>query len=315
MKFSMAGKNPRIENISNGNMRNKYFISLIILFSAILLSGCVSNNEQSTDTGLEDPIEDDELSTEVDIEERFIPGSFDKYYKIQPSEYLLKMNELSSSMENVVIDLQDGNISSANKSFNIFSMNYNNSSTMVDGWDRYYDTNEIDDLGRAIHSGNISEAFEMMDNVRDACTDCHREIRYVVWAMYDWKDFQDVKMNTTDANKSQVSWITAKTKYLLPGFEGIGIGLREGQKEQTVKSFELFKNMFINMKDACGSCHNTERKYYVNEDVMSMIDAMEKEISTGNPDKAEKIRLEIGSECHKCHIIHEPLQRIRELEE
>ncbi len=285
-----------------------------MLLSAILLSGCITKNiDKSTDTDQEDPPEIDELP--IDIEERFIPGSFDKYYKTQPSEYLLKMNELSSSMENVVIDLQDENISSANKSFNIFSEKYINSSKMIGDWERYYDTGEIDDLGKAIHSGNISEAFEIMDNVRDACTDCHREIRYVIWAMYDWKDFQDVKMNTTDTNKSLVSWTTAKTKYLLLGFEGIGIGIKKGQKEETAKSFKLFKNMFLNMKDACNSCHNTERKYYVNENVMSMIDAMDKEISTGNPDEAEKIRLEIGNECHKCHIIHEPLQRIRELEE
>lgn len=297
-------------------MKNKYFILLIMLLSVILLSGCVNrNNEQSTDTELEDPAVGDESSVQVDIEERFIPGSFDKYYETQPSEYLIKMNELSSSLENVVIDLQDGNISNANKSFNIFSENYKNSSKMVGDWERYYDTGEIDDLGKAIKSENISEAFEMIDNVRDSCTDCHREIRYVVWAMYDWKDFQDVKMNITDTKKSQVSWTTAKTKYLMPGFEGIGIGIREGQKEQTEQSFKLFKKMFINMKDACGSCHNTQRKYYVDEDVMSKIDAMEKEISTGNLDKAEKMRLEIGIECHNCHIIHEPLQRIRELEE
>src|SRR4030065_2577220 len=269
-------------------MNYKYIILLIILISAVLMSGCVNNNkEQSTDTGLENATGIDELPIQVDIEDRFIPGSFYKYYKTQPSRYLLRMYELSSSMENVVIDLQDGNISSANQSFNIFSKNYKNSSKMVDDWERYYDTGEIDDLGKAIKSGNISEAFEMMDKVRDACTDCHREIRYVVWAIYDWKNFQDVKMNTTDTKKSQVSWTTAKTKYLMPGFEGIGIGIREGQKEQTAKSFKLFKNMFISMKDACGSCHNTQRKYYVNDDVMSKIDVMEKEISTGNMDKAE----------------------------
>lgn len=297
-------------------MNNRYIILLIILISSILISGCVNNNkEQSTDTGLENATGIDELPIQVDIEDRFIPGSFDKYYKTQPSEYLLKMNELSSSMENVVIDLQDGNLSSANQSFKIFSRNYKNSSKMVEDWERYYDTGEIDDLGKAINSGNISEAFEMMDNVRDACTDCHREIRYVVWAIYDWKDFGDVKMNTTDAKKSRVSWTTAKTKYLSPGFEGIGIGIRKGQKEQAMKSFELFKKMFLNMKDACSSCHSTERKYYVNEDVISMINNMENEISTGNLDKAEKIRLEIGNECHKCHVIHEPLQRIKELEE
>ena len=295
-------------------MKNKYFFLLIMLLSVILISGCI-NKEQSNDTGQKDSEDLDELPAEVEIEESFIPSSFNKYYKTKPSEYLLKMYELSSSMENVVIDLQEGNISGANKSFDIFSQNYRNSSKMVDGWKIYYDTREIDNLGKAINSGNISEAFEMMDYVRDACTDCHREVRYVVWAKYDWKDFGDVKMNTTNTNKSRTSWITAKTKYLLPGFEGIGIGIRGGQKEQATKSFKLFKNMFENMKDACSSCHKTKPKYYVDEDVTSMIDAMEKEISGGNLDKAEKIRLEIRNECHKCHIIHEPLQRIKELEE
>lgn len=281
----------------------------------ILLSGCVNNNIENSSDVIGDSVEDDDLPIDMDIEDRFIPDSFDKFYKKNSSEYLEKMNELSSSMENVIIDLRDENISNANTSFKIFSKNYKNSLKIIEDWEGYYDTEEIDNLGKAIKSGNISKALETMELVREACTDCHTEIRYVVWAKYEWKDFQDINMNTTDEKESIKSWTTAKTNYLSPGFEGIGISIKEGNKEQALKSIQLFRDMFINMKNACGSCHETEPKYYVSEDVMSKIDDMDRQLSSGNPVKAEEIRLEIRDECHKCHIVHEPLQRIKELEE
>lgn len=293
-------------------MNMRFIIMVIVLIFSALIGGCVNKNSDNISSA--DPEQKKELPLDIEIEDRFIPASFDKYYKTQPSEYLLKMYELSSSMENVIIDLQDGNVSRAKDSFEIFSKNYRNSSKMVNDWTGYYDNSEIDDLGKAIKSGNISESFEMMDLVREACTDCHREIRYVVWATYNWKDFEDIKMNTTDKNKPMKSWIIAKTKYLSPGYEGIGIGIKNGNNEQAIKSFKIFKEMFINMKDACTSCHLSEPKYYVSGDVISMMENMEKQLTSGNLNKAEKIRLDIGVECRKCHIIHEPLQRIKELE-
>jgi len=98
-------------------------------------------------------------------------------------------------------------------------------------------------------------------------------------------------------------------KYLVAGFDGIGINIMQGNQAAAQQSFELFAEMFNNTKQACGACHATERTYYVNDDIMGMIDTLGQEIDAGNLTAAENIRQGIGAKsCCACHVLHMPAQ-------
>lgn len=130
-----------------------------------------------------------------------------------------------------------------------------------------------------------------------------------VWNKYNWKDFRNVTISTTNPEEPQLPWAAAKMKYLVAGFDGIGVNIQQGNQAGAKKSFELFTKMFNNTKQACSSCHATERRYYVSDDIMGMIRKMGREIDAGNLTSAENIRQGIGAQsCYACHVLHLPAQ-------
>jgi len=101
----------------------------------------------------------------------------------------------------------------------------------------------------------------------------------------------------------------AKMKYLAAGFDGIGVNLRQGNQAGAQQSFVLFTTMFNNTKAACSNCHATERRYYVSDDIMGMIDTMGQEIDAGNLTAANNILEGIRAQsCYACHVLHMPAQ-------
>ena len=131
-----------------------------------------------------------------------------------------------------------------------------------------------------------------------------------VWNHYNWKNFNDVMIRTPEG---QLPWTAAKFKYLVIGFDGIGLNIEKRDQTGAQQSFALFKSMFSNMTVACSSCHATERSYYVSEDIQAMISDMGANIASGNLSRAEEIRQTIGMEsCYKCHVLHTPAQLAKE---
>ncbi len=91
-----------------------------------------------------------------------------------------------------------------------------------------------------------------MGEVGATCVKCHTVNMLLVWNRYNWMDFRVLKMNTPDG---QLPWAEAKMKYLVAGFDGIGVNIDDHNQSGAVKSFNLFKVMFDNMNATCSSCH------------------------------------------------------------
>lgn len=70
--------------------------------------------------------------------------------------------------------------------------------------------------------------------------------------------------------------------------------------------------MFSNMENACLNCHKEPPRYFVSQDVKSLISQEDQQITVGNLDNAGDTMKQIGDSCYRCHVIHEPAQRIRE---
>lgn len=239
-----------------------------------------------------------------------LPSSLDQYYKTQPPEYLIKKWELAESAQGIIMYFQQGDLVNAKKSFTAFSKEYKDIADMVPEWRKYYDPKPVENLGTALDSGNASAISGAVGGVAENCNKCHTEYMPAVWNHYNWKNFNDVMISTPEG---QLPWTAAKFKYLVIGFDGIGLNIEKRDQTGAQQSFNLFRSMFSNMTAACNSCHATEPRYYVSEDIQAMISDMGADIASGNLSRAEEIRQTIGMEsCYRCHVLHVPAQLAKE---
>ncbi|MCX9082253.1 MAG: hypothetical protein OIN83_08645 [Candidatus Methanoperedens sp.] len=245
-------------------------------------------------------------------EKEGLPSSIDKYYQNQPPVYLINMFELGEAMMGIGVNLQQGDMANAKKSYDDFFKKFKDSSDMVPEWKKFYDQNTVEKIGASLDSGNVPEVFENIGKVGEACVQCHKEKMPQVWNKYNWNDFGELTLNTPNPEEPVLPFPAAKIKYLASGFDGIGVNIKNNNQKGAQESFGLFKTMFDNMNSTCSSCHVSPRKYYVSEDIQAMIDTMGEKINYGNLSEAERLRMSIGMEsCYKCHVLHMPAQFAR----
>ena len=242
------------------------------------------------------------------MKDKGLPQSLDQYYNEttgRPFEYLSEMYKLGESMMGIPVNLGQEDYINAGNSFNEFSECYEYSSKMVPEWRKYYDQKAVDKLGLALAAEDQTAIEIAMGEVGETCSDCHLDTMTPVYYKYYWDDFRYVNIETPDG---PIPWKDAKMYYLLMGFDGIGVNIKEGDQDGAQQSFELFDSMFDNMSTACLKCHYSEPKYYVSADIQGMIDDMGTLIYAGNLTEANGLRYGIGDSCHKCHIVHMPPQ-------
>ncbi len=117
-----------------------------------------------------------------------------------------------------------------------------------------------------------------------------------------------VRSHFITASKEQVTF-SRLMQYLDANFAGISISVERGDKEVAQRQLQGFSARFQAMKETCGSCHDTERKYYVDENVQTLIDKLGQALagSSVDPKAVESLRQGIGMEsCAKCHWVHIP---------
>ena len=127
---------------------------------------------------------------------------------------------------------------------------------------------------------------------------------------YYWRDFRTVNITTPGGN---VPW-PAGMEFIATAFDGTLINLAEGKLDKAKQSAELFRTMFPpKLKEACNQCHDSERKYFVTDDVATLVDQYVSAADAGKIQDVQKLQGQIGEQCMKCHIIHEPQQKMKEM--
>ena len=238
-----------------------------------------------------------------------LPPSLGQYYESKPSVYLIKMFELGEAMMGIGVHIKQGDMENAKKSYNDFSKKYEESSNLVPEWKKYYDLKLAEKIGSSLDSGNVPAVFEDLEKMGASCGGCHMEKMTPVWARYNWNDFNKISMNTPEPTEPVLPYPAAKMKYLVPAFDGIGVNIKNDNQKAAQESFVLFRTMFDNLNSTCSTCHVSERKYYVSEDIRGMITAMGEKIDSGDLAGAEGLRKGIGMEsCYACHVLHMPAQ-------
>ncbi len=212
----------------------------------------------------------------------------------------------------IITNVQQKDVNNTKNSFAAFSKLYTDSAGPVPEWSKYYNTEAVNKLGKDLDSGNSGEIFPALDEVGKTCTTCHREVKPMVWAKYHWKDFRKVNMSAGNPQEPELPWAVAKMKYLAPASDGTIVNLKENRQKDAADNWNQFNTMFSNMEKACLNCHKELPRYFVSQDVKSLISQAGKQITADTLNEAEETMKQIGDSCYRCHIIHEPAQRIRE---
>lgn len=237
-----------------------------------------------------------------------LPKSLDKFYngsvpEVPSSEWVGEMFIMAGALDGMIANMQEGDMTNANKSYNVFAQEYKNASKKVPEWRGYFDTSAVNKLGKDLNAGNMNATSKDIEKVAGTCLKCMGERRAQVWAKFYWREFDTV-------NISGMPWLDGMLA-LGVDFGGIGANAAEGDQNATKKSFDQFKALYTDVKVACSNCHDTPRFYYVSDDVFAKIDQMGDNITSNNLQNVQTIQKELGIQCYRCHVLHMPAEDMK----
>ena len=242
-----------------------------------------------------------------------LPKSLDEFFTTQipevpgSSEWVKEMFIQAGAFEGIIINLQQGDMINATANYNVFANEYKKISMKVPEWKGYFDLAAVDKLGKDLKANDANAAFQDIGAIGATCSRCHADRQPQVWAKYYWRDFDTVNVTTSGGN---LSWTPAM--FALAGaFDGIAVNAAEGKQNEAINSFNEFKALYTDLKKACDNCHDSQRFYYVSDDVFTKIDQMGHNVTAGNLQTAQANQQELGLECYKCHVLHMPAQDMK----
>jgi len=269
-------------------------IGLVCVAGAFVLFNCasVASNEQK-----------------AEIAGSALPASLEDLYPPRSSAptYLLNMYGLARTLSGTVGDVLEGDMENARSNFEAFKKAYTDNSALIPEWQAWYPIEPVERLGAAIASADPAKIMPAADEVGSVCHSCHLTYMAPVQHKFRWDDFAGIAV-TDPLSGEQVSF--ARLMLMMStNFDGIAGDLAQGQKENALSQFAGFSARFEAMANACTICHESERHYYVSEDISDLIAGLQGELSKPEVDMGivGKLIQSIGQEsCSKCHLVHIP---------
>ncbi len=239
------------------------------------------------------------------------PRTLDAMYppNTEQPEYQLRMMEMEIPMAGILVDLHEDDMDNAKANFESFRIKYGEVAKLIPEWESKYPLEPVENLGKALQSGEKERVMAAFSELGKVCMDCHIETMAKVQHKYYWMDFREIRTKDPLTNE-EVSFPTFK-QFLNASFFGIVVDLQEGQMGNALKQFEGFNARFQSLRDTCEDCHGTsERKYYVDESVqddINMLGHALKDPASLNAEQLQGLIMSIGIEsCGKCHLAHVP---------
>ena len=243
-----------------------------------------------------------------------LPASLDNLFppKAEGPVFLMRMFGMSAPFTGILVDLMEGDIQNVQADYLAFKTQYESVSKLVPEWTKYYPSEPVGELGAALKTGDQGKIMAAFGKVGKVCADCHHKNMIKVQQKYHWKDFKAVKVKHPFTQ--QETKYTDFMHILSASLTGIQHNLQQGQKENAIKQYQGFKASFAVLRDSCEQCHedkkrNTERKYYVDQNVQALVDKLGQALNAAKTDPKEIAGLagQIGQEsCFKCHLVHLP---------
>jgi mono/diheme cytochrome c family protein len=202
------------------------------------------------------------------------PGSLDKLYPPEADRpvYQISMFEMEAPFAGIVLETQRGNLQGAATHFESFKTRYLEVSRMVPEWEKAYPLQPLDELRASLETGEREKIMVAFGNVAKICADCHTANMSKAQQRYHWGD-SSIIVASDPITKEDLPY-SRLMQYLNLSFVAIEIDLEEGRVDNAVRSFEAFDARFQILKETCHACHETERKYYVDQSVQVLIDIL-----------------------------------------
>lgn len=243
------------------------------------------------------------------------PESMDQYYPPQAEApvYLLEMYSVDHAWAAIIVNLQQRDLAAARKAYQDFAKKYNQFSKMIPEWKDYFKPDLVEALGKALEGGDPQQIQQEMGKVGSTCGSCHEDNMPSTSYRYWWKNFHEISVKDPVSGKE----VDFKAyKHMLAGdFAGIGVNLQQGRVDAARKAYQGFNSRMEELKKVCENCHETERRYYVSQDVMDTLTTMGVELAKEkpNPEKIGKLSGQVGmASCRGCHLVHTTAAMVQE---
>lgn len=238
-----------------------------------------------------------------------LPASLDQFYPPQSPApaYLLAMIDMANPLSGIVCDVFENDLANAQAQFKNLKKSYTDVSNMVPEWKQQFPQEPLDRLEQALATGDPGKIMPVMDEVDKVCHGCHLATMGPAHHKYRWDRFDGFVM--TDPLSGQDASYAKFMLMMQTNFSGIGVDLQEGQPENARRQFDGFKARFEAMADACDACHDSQRKYYVDNDITAMLSQIGQELAKDeiNGKAVGDLLQAVGQEsCAKCHLVHIP---------
>lgn len=237
------------------------------------------------------------------------PSSLDALYppKAEAPLFQIKMMELNAAMTGIAVDLMEEDADHAVANFKRFATLYRDVSALVPEWKGRFPMKPVDDLGASLSKGEPAKVMASIQKVGAVCHSCHLDNMVRVQQRFHWPEFHTITVHdpVSDSDVEYAQFM----QFLNASLVGIGNDLQQGQRENSLKNFEGFRARFMALREGCMACHDTERKYYVDEEIEGMVNALGEALRSSRPDSAriQTLSMNIGREnCVKCHLVHMP---------
>jgi hypothetical protein len=246
------------------------------------------------------------------------PKSLDQYYQKEPSDYLMAMFGILGPMGGMETHLKDGNMDKAKEYFVAFKSEYFKQSKMVPEWSDHYPSEPLENLEKALDSGDSVKIEAAIQSVGMTCAKCHQEHRPEVWYKYHWKDSEKMTIADPVSGKS-IGWLDYMFG-LHHSFSATNTYLSEekadGKFGKTIAALNNLQKRVEGLNEGCKECHGKEdkRKYYTNSDILDLLSKAGDELNQTQPNIENVVkRLQgVGMEsCYKCHVAHIPAATIQ----
>jgi cytochrome c556 len=238
-----------------------------------------------------------------------LPSSLDNLFPPNAEQpvFQFMMLGMSMALSGTLVDLFEDDMENALGNFEKFKNQYSEIPKLVPEWADRFPMAPIDGLSDALATGDQQIIMSSFEKVGKVCHDCHIENMVLVQQKYHWGDFKDISVEDP-VQKVDISF-SELMRAIEMNFVGINIDLEQQQMENAFMHLEGFKARFEALEETCYACHVTDRYYYVDQSVKSLIDELEVSMNKSPIDPTEVMTLgqKIGNEsCFKCHLVHLP---------
>lgn len=238
-----------------------------------------------------------------------LPASLDGLYPpaARRPVLLLAMHELNAALTGIVVDITENDREGAVANLKRFEKLYRENALMVPEWESWYPAEPVEELGRVVPGGDPGEVMAVVGSVGAICHDCHVVTMVPVQIKYHWPDFGAITAHDPVAD-ADVDY-PAFMQMINASMTGVAVNLRQGQLENARVQFAAFRSRMVELRESCDYCHDSERAYFVDERIESLLAEMGRslDVAAPDPEAIAALNQRIGEEsCFRCHLVHLP---------